>query len=142
MSDLLLTAKTLPDPEFRALGPKVLVMVDPAEARSELIEVVNLTGHDRGEDVGFGWVLSAAEHYYDLHPDAPKTKTPDYKDMTYKYPMPVKFGDRVFFRRFLRSEALMQGMTSIFEDLLKDYPGYEMVLLHINDVYGFVEDEQ
>ena len=54
--------------------------------------------------------------------------------------LPVKRGDKVCFRRFLRSQNLMQGLPSL-GSFLSEYPDYELLFLHIDDIIGTVEDD-
>ena len=131
----------LPETKVRATGQHILVLVEPLPVKSKLIEVVTVNDFDENNSLGVGWVLSAADHYYHVPPHKMDTsKIPDAKDMTHKYQMPVKRGDRIGFRRFLRSQSLMQGDAFKRGDL-DHFPGYEVVFLNVRDLIGLIHDD-
>lgn len=149
----LVSAEELPDPKIRAMGKHVLVLVEPlqqpvSEAGIELVRGM----YDDTYSLGIGWVLSAASEYTGLS-DSKKAAEKKWREIpgnrgTMYQPsdhnsvlqMPVKRGDKVCFRRFLRSQNLMQGLPSL-GSFLSEYPDYELLFLHIDDIIGTVEDD-
>jgi len=136
----MLTAENLPETGVQAYGAWILVFVEPLPELSKVVHLVR-GQFDEGSELGVAWVLSADESYWDQHPDGEQKKAPDYSDKTCRMRMPVKHGDKVVFRRFLRSQGLMQGMTAQLRQAERDFPGYEAFFIHVNDLYGIVEDE-
>jgi hypothetical protein len=142
----------LPKVKIQARGRFVLVLVEPLiQPLSELgIEVVHDL-YDSNSSLGLGWVLSAATHYYDMPPnkkterrkaiqDGKTPEDPGVARFTQKVDMPVKVGDRICFRRFLRSQGLVQGVEQIpsIKEVLSNFPDHELVFLDVEDIIGTV----
>ncbi|MCA8938750.1 MAG: hypothetical protein KDB07_02995 [Planctomycetes bacterium] len=129
----------LPEVKLRPNGPWVLVLVEPLPQQSSIIEMVESV-YDENTSPGIGWVLLAKDHYYHVPPHMQgASKTPDHADMTHRYDMPVKRGDRILFRRFLKTQHLMQGQ-GVSDEIMQQFPDYEWVFLNVQDIIGIIRD--
>jgi hypothetical protein len=108
----------LPEVRVEAKGPWVLVMVEKKKQLSKVIEIVEDEKYDRDSELGVGWVLSASTSYVD------KGKSNE---------TPVKRGDKIGFRRFLRSEGLMQPDVEVDTD-------NDVFFLHVRDINGIFDE--
>lgn len=136
----------LPESPIRAHGPWVLVLVEPKKKLSEIIEVVSNPALDDNDEVGYAWVLSAAPYYYGPPPEQVQKNRSEkaYQlrgESSYRYEMPVRRGDYILFRRFQRSEGLVQfDMTTsnMMKISLTAFPGHEFFFLHAQYIIGVV----
>jgi len=108
--------------------------------------------YDKHVALGEGYVLAAPKDYVYLSPkqlaeqDQQKKKNAlNYEDMKYVWKCEVARGDKVIFRRFLRSgnhqdNLNFHGIPGL-RRIMDAYPHYELCLLHPKDILGFLEDE-
>lgn len=139
--------ENLPESPIRAYGPWVLVMVEPPPKTYGMIILVD-TGRDNPDSPGIGWVLSAAEQYDWISPEQEdenkkEKKLPSMGNKDVRYDMDVKRGDKILFRRFLRSQGLMQyglNLNNMMRVAMTQFSGYEWFFIHIHDIIGVIEE--
>lgn len=137
-------SRELPNPPIKAQGPWILVLIEPQKDRTDSGIYLVRNGYDKWMDPGIGHVLSVADHYFDLPPEKKGVeKTPKPEDFTFKIMHDLKRGDRILFRRFLRTMKLAQPITKELErEISEQYPGHEICWLHVDDVIGELIEEQ
>lgn len=131
--------KDLPDVGLRAIGRNVLLLVEPRETTTKSGLHLLDGPIDRMGEPGYAWVLSAAEFYYAQNSEKWKPN-PKPEDYSVKTKADVKRGDRVLFRRFYRSDNIGQGLDRRQKQLQIEFPGYELVFLHVQHLIGIIED--
>lgn len=131
--------KDLPALPFQAHGAWIPLLIEPRKVQSTLIEVVQR--YDLPYEMGVGWVLGAAQDYTYVPPSKEEKTAKSNEDMTWVHPMPVKRGDRVMFRRFLRSQASHQPPVFPTMDLDPRFEKWETLFIHVQDVMGVLEVE-
>lgn len=139
-SEIVFSAETLPEVDVQAVGQNVLLLVEPMRQQSDIIEMV-FSQYDEGSDLGIAWVLSASKGYWDQAPGKPRSNAPKYEELTHWVHTDLKRGDKVAFRRFYRSQKLMQGMTPRLRQIEQSFPGCDVVFINIRDIYGVIEDD-
>jgi len=130
----------LPDVGITATGRHVLLLVEPKQTTTEAGLILPDDGFDKGDDPGIGWVLSAPEYYIEQNPSK-WVPDPAYEDLCHLTKSDVKRGDKVLFRRFMKSDNAGQGLYWRQRELQKTLPGYELVFLHVQHLFGVIEED-
>lgn len=131
----------LPFLDIKAVGRHVLLLVEPKETETKSGLVLVEGPYDKHMDPGIGWVLSASESYCDQNPCKEFIPDPGYGDLNYEMSNDVKRGDKVIFRRYMRTDKVGQGMFDIERGLQGQFPGHELVFLHVNHLIGVIEED-
>jgi co-chaperonin GroES (HSP10) len=130
----------LPDVGIKAIGRHVLLLVEPKKTTTDAGLILPDDGFDDGHDPGIGWVLSASKKYVDQNPSN-WVPDPAYEDLCHLTSNDVKAGDKVLFRRFMKSDNAGQGLYWTQRKLQEKFPGYELVFLHVQHLIGVIESD-
>lgn len=128
----------------QAKGAWMLVAVIPLD----LGPLVRVSPMDYADWPGYGVVLSVDTMYFHLpETERWKSKTGSWESRelrkNVRYEHDVRPGDRVLFRRYLRSQAVLQpaSASQVLEDEATLPDGWELLFLHVDDCIGTWEVE-
>lgn len=135
------TPPPLPELAFRPAGAWIPLLVGP-RLQHGLSSLVIIQTYDASDDAGIGWVLGADKTYLDVPPRLRSTSAelvPTYEQKCWVSKVPVKRGDCVMFRRFLRTHGLMQADILTAEQREALPAGWETFFIHVWDLVGVLE---